>query len=149
MRSTIILAFLVFFIPGAVISGEKGLQESKYVGLEVRLVRKELKSGETANLLIKFKPRKGIHINSVPPVEIKLDTADAIISAGKPEIPAVKKGDYFDVSKPIRQSFALSKNLKPGVIKLNGILTYFYCSEAEGWCRKFKHPFEFSIKIIK
>lgn len=106
-----------------------------------------MKPGDTGELSITFKPKKGIHINLDPPLSIKFDSTDVITTLGKPVIPKAKKDNYVDIDKSVKQRFTLSNKMKSASVVLKGILSYFYCSGTDGWCSRFKQPFEFTISI--
>ncbi len=121
--------------------------ENEYVDVTITLKPNEIKSGGNAQLIVTFKPQKGIYINLDPPIEIRLEKDYATI--GKIEIPKTKDGDYLNTQKPVKQNFKLKKNLQTGTYILKGQLVYFYCSDAEGWCSRFKQPIQLNISIIK
>ena len=96
--------------------------------------------------MILIKPKKGIHINLDPPIEIELEKS--IASKGKIEIPKLKKEGYLNPEKPLKQNLTLKKNITPGMHTLKGKLNYFYCSDSEGWCSRFTQDFQLNIKVI-
>jgi len=120
---------------------------NEYVKAEVSLKEKSLKAGAESELIIWLRPKKGFHINLRPPIEIKLDSSSAFTLAGKPDIPKSAKNEYLDTSRPIKQTFVLSRDLKPGSVQLKGMLTYFYCSGSGGWCSKFKQPIDLTFTV--
>ena len=138
---------LVLVFLSTVIGGDNPPTKNSFVASSVSLKQKKIKAGTEGELLITLTPKKGIHINLDPPLSVKLDSSDAVSSIGKPFIP--KKDTIFDTSKPIRFPFTVSKNVKPGNITIQGILTYFYCSETDGWCSKFKQPLVVKLTVVK
>ena len=142
-----LISTLIFAILTTLSNGNE--KKNEHVNVEIKFNKKQLKAGDTAQLTVKFIPKRGIYINANPPIDLKIDSSDTIIVKSKPEIPSSGKSDYFDVTKSIKQSFTLSKKLKTGTVSLRGTLTYFYCSNTDGWCRKYKHPIDMKIKIIK
>jgi len=130
--------------------GEKSKPgENKYVQCEIKLVEQSLKAGATGTVQISLKPTKGIHINLDPPMSLNLDKYAAISKIEKLNTPKDKKHDYLDAGKPVTAKFTVAKNAKPGSIKLIGTFMYFYCSDAEGWCNRFKQPVELTLNITK
>ncbi len=110
---------------------------------------KELKSGSKGTILISLRPKHGIHINLETPTSIKFDSSEAFKPTGDLTLPKNPKDNYLDTSKFIQQSITVSKSAKTGAMTIKGIFTYYYCSDEEGWCSKFKQPFELSAKISK
>ncbi len=122
-------------------------KKNPFVASDVTFKQKKLKPGAEGTLLITLTPRQGIHINLEPPLSVLLDSSNAISSVGKVAI--TQKDTVLDVSKPIRLTFTLSKKIKPGKVTIGGVVTYFYCSESDGWCSKFKQQFEAKLTVIK
>ena len=142
MKSILCIFVLFLLFQHALISGESN-KTNDYVKVEFSVKLKVKKQGVSGELLINFKPKEGIHINLDPPVTVKFDSNSLAVSAGKLETSKIK--EYLDASKPVKQRFTLSGNSKTALLK--GVLTYFYCSAAEGWCSRFKQPFEINVKI--
>ena len=117
----------------------------------VRLEQSSLKRGATGALLLRLSPQKGIHINTVPPIAFTLDKSPGIALTGKLRYATVTVDTsvYIDTSETIRQSFTVAPSVNPGQQVLKGTLTYFYCSDAEGWCSKFKQPVEITMRVLK
>ena len=139
----------MFFSTGMLLLAGDKPRTNEYVTVKFALQQNKLKPGTMGELVISFKPRDGIHINLDPPISIKFDTSDAITSIEKPILPAPTKEKYFDTARPIKQRFTVSKKIKPGIMTLKGTLSYFYCSGTDGWCSRFKQPFEISVTITK
>jgi len=111
-------------------------KQNKFVSTSFKL--KKL-SNDRAILQIFLTPTPGIHINSQPAPEISFESKDLKIVDVKFE---VDEKNYLNTKKPISFYLALnSKNLNV----ITGKLTYFYCSEKEGWCSKFTEKFEIKL----
>ena len=149
MKFALIVMVLIIFSRAVAGGIQTPKSENEYVTSSISLQKTKLKAGSSGTLLISLKPKKGIHINLNPKIEITIDSSSAIIPAGKPEIPQNQKKDFFDPEKPIRQAFMVSGNVKPGAVDLTGTLTYYYCSDAEGWCSKFKQPLNLKVIVTK
>ena len=141
-----LFAFLALLTGGATAFGEKP-EENASVRCEVSMKQKSLKAGATAQILVSLQPKKGIHINLDQPIQIKLDSSEVIASVGKPMIPMVDTS--YDASQPIRLPVTISKNAKPGKFALRGTVVYFYCSETEGWCSRFKQPINVQCTVTR
>ena len=144
-----IVIMSIVLLSSCTIAGGTRPPENKYVKCDIVLQKKQLKAGTTGQLLITLKPIRGIHVNTIPPAEVKLDSANIIAGVGKLEIPKSEKTGYMDTKKQITLPFTLTQNLKAGHALLKGTLTYFFCSDADGWCSKFKQPIELNITIVK
>ena len=148
MRTCIILIIVLFTTSLVVVAGEtKTLPTNEYVKFSVALKEKSLKAGRAGNLLIRLQPKKGIHINLKPAISMAFDTTGMNVHAGTPTIP--KADTFLNISKPIQQPFTLDKNVKTGTVVLKGSVTYYYCSDADGWCSRFKQPFEIPVNITR
>jgi hypothetical protein len=140
----IVFLFGSFFVFGGSTS------TNKYVEYSAILKPDKLKPGSVGQLLITLKPQRGIHINLDPPLSVILDSSVALISSGKIDIPRMKKEKFLDPTKPIGVPFTLARSLAPGTrVTLKGTLTYYYCSDAEGWCSRFKQPVDIQCTVVK
>lgn len=112
-------------------------RQNKYVTLEFKV---EKGKHDKTTLLIFLNPVEGIHINSEPGPMINFASKDVeVINIRFEKTPQ----NYIDTKKPITIELKLkSKKIK----KLNGELTYFYCSETEGWCSKSVDKFEAKLE---
>ncbi|MBI1803681.1 MAG: hypothetical protein HY033_07525 [Ignavibacteriae bacterium] len=124
---------------------------NKYVQYSAKVQQTPWKPGTTGTLLLKLTPQQGIHINTQPPIVVILDDSSSITLVGKPKFGTVKADTsvYLDASKAIRQSFTVARSAAPGPLLLKGTLTYFYCSDAEGWCSRFKQPISVTVTVVK
>ncbi|HUL42723.1 MAG TPA: hypothetical protein VLY03_00030 [Bacteroidota bacterium] len=143
-----ILALIVLFTASAIAGGNPPTQNS-YVQCRVQTKQKNLQPGSSGELLITLKPQEGIHINLQPAIDVKLDSSVAVTAVGKTEIPRQATANYLDTSIPVKQSFAVPKSAQPGNIVVRGTITYFYCSDAEGWCSRFKQPFLVNLTVVR
>jgi hypothetical protein len=139
------LASLLACVPSTGTSQEKGSEI--HVNIAAALSRDTLAPGAGAELLFTFKPKKGFHVNAVPPMAVAFDSTAPAKNGGKIVIPSDTSTGYLKSSLPVRQPFALTHPAKKGRWELKGVLTYYYCSDAEGWCRKEKLPFAVPITV--
>lgn len=146
MRLSIVLILagaLRFFLP----AGGTAPPTNEYVKFTVGSPQKTVKAGAKAELLFTLTPRTGIHVNLQPALDLKLDSIPGIVPAGRPEVP--RRDSFLDASKPIRQTLTLANNLPAGVHTIRGTLIYYYCSDAEGWCSRFKQAFEVGLTVAR
>ncbi len=112
------------------------LSKNKYVSSDFKFEKG--KHNEFA-LIVTLKPTNGIHINSEPAPSIKFN--DPLVEILEIKFDKTEK-NYIDTQKPIIVKLkSKTKNLK----SLKGELTYFYCSDSEGWCSKFVEKFEVKL----
>ena len=103
--------------------------------------------GTEGTLEFHFIPAEGIHINVDPPVAFSLDSVSYLTLNGKPSMTKDRNTGYLSTTDPVRQTVRLDKKAAPGMLTVKGIVTYFFCSETEGWCNKQREPVEFTIKV--
>ena len=120
---------------------------NNYVKYSAALQGKKLGAGSPARLVITLKPARGIHINGTPPLSVTIDSTGPVVAAGKPDVPLVKATGFLDTKKPIVMPLTVSNDVKPGTVTVRGTLVYYYCSDAEGWCSRFKQPIEIRTKV--
>lgn len=106
-----------------------------------------LKPGDAGTLLISFIPRKGFHVNAVPPMSVKFDSLSPAELRDSLNIPQDTSTGYLNTAESVRQPFALKKDLKPGKAEIPGTLIYYYCSDTEGWCRREKESFTIPVVL--
>jgi hypothetical protein len=134
LRSIILLAALAAGAPRPALSQEKAPDND--VSVVASLSRDTLAPGAGAELLFTFRPKKGFHVNAVPPMAVAFDSAAPAKDGGRIVIPSDTSTGYLQSSLPVRQPFTLRASAAKGRSELKGVLTYYYCSDAEGWCRK-------------
>ncbi len=121
--------------------------ENPYVTCTFDVNKKNFRPGAKGELLVTLQPIKGIHINLEPAMSVRFDSSSGLQSNGAMGIP--RKENYFDAGKKIHIPFVLSAASAPGTATLKATLTYYYCSDAEGWCSRFRQPLEISMTVTK
>lgn len=94
-----------------------------------------------------------IHVNEAPAPRLRLDPAQTILvdkQALPPERvtpydPATAK--YLDLTLPLTFPVALAKGAPKGAQSVAAIVTYFYCSTREGWCRKGNTEIAVTVRV--
>jgi hypothetical protein len=135
---------------GRPVAGDQRQSGNEFVAVDIRLEQPAGKAGGHGRIVISLRPKKGIHVNALPPIDLRLAKDGIGELSGKLEYSTVKHDttQYIDPSKPIKQSFSIAGTLKPGPVSLRGSFTFFYCSDAEGWCSRFKQPIDLKLTII-
>jgi hypothetical protein len=141
----VILALIAPAPPSPAVSQPKDAEA--HVGIAVTSSRDTLAAGAGAEIRIAFSPKKGYHVNAVPPMALKLDTAAPARLVDTIIIPSDTATGYLKSSLPVRQAFTLAKSAAAGRAVVRGVLTYYYCSDAEGWCRKENLPFTLPVTV--
>jgi hypothetical protein len=149
MNKALIL-LLCALASGPLTAGEQRQGGNEFVSVDIRLEQTTGKAGGHGRIVISLKPKKGIHVNAAPAIDLRLDKGGAGELLGKLEYSTVKHdtGQYIDPSKPIKQSFTIAGSLKPGAVSVKGTFTFFYCSDAEGWCSRLKQPIDLKLTIV-
>ncbi|HLB00440.1 MAG TPA: hypothetical protein VJO14_03555 [Bacteroidota bacterium] len=106
-----------------------------------------LRAGGSSEILLRFTPDKGFHVNAVPPVGFSLDPVSAATPGDSVIVPRDSSTGYMDLRRPVRLPFIMAKSLPAGPRQLRGTVTFYYCSDEEGWCRRVKRPFSLPLFI--
>ncbi len=157
MRANIRAVFLlvmIFFVGNDTIESKSRINE--YIQISVKVEKDSLKAGAQGRLLFSLKPKTGFHVNVEPP--ISLDLADnknfsLLTQKFTPDStikPLTTKDGYkiFNPSSPVFFDFKIAKSAKPGKYSVQAKLTYYYCSDAEGWCSFTTEAFLVTITIV-
>ena len=123
--------------------------ENTYVKVSIALADTTVAQGGTGKILIAFDPIDGIHINADPPVIVKIARNASFRLEGNPDISTDKESGYLSTSMPVEQRFAVTRKAKPGGHDIKGTLVYYFCSDTEGWCRKFTQPIALKLNVVK
>ncbi len=118
-----------------------------HVRVTVTAHRDTLAPGASSELRVSFRPSRGFHVNAVPPVSVGFDSGSNARPDGKIVIPADTATGYLDPASPVRQPFSLASSARRGRATLEGTLTYFYCSDEEGWCRRERLRFAVPVSV--
>jgi hypothetical protein len=113
------------------------------------LSRETFKPGETGEITITIAPSEGFHVNANPPVELRLEGEKKVLLKGSLSQVTDKSNGYLSTRSPIRQSIYVPSTTKPGFHVLKGTVTYYYCSDAEGWCQRFRQAITLSFTVTQ
>jgi hypothetical protein len=134
----------VLSLPLLAVAGDASSNE--YVQLDARLSRAALSPGAHAKIVFTLRPAEGIHINAEPPPSFALDSPSVATLLGVPSMERDTKG-YLATGTPLRQSFIIAPKAPPGPSRLRGELVYYYCSDARGWCMRYRQPVVLTLTI--
>lgn len=141
-----LLLFHVLAIP---VPGGPATKENKYVRVEIRLEDTTVAPGADGAILFGFTPAEGIHVNTDPPVEIEIEKNRAVTLHGDPDLTVDKETGFLSTSSPVRQQFSVSPAASPGEYSIQGTIVYYFCSDTQGWCTKFKQPVTLKLIVPK
>ena len=140
----VILPFLHLWMPATT---EDVLKDNQYVQVEVTVSARTMKAGESGELRIAFTPAAGIHVNTTPAVEFRIDSSSAFVMKGKPTQERDAITGFLSTTAPVRQLFGIAEGTGSGLHALRGTVVYYYCSDSEGWCMRFRQRVELPITI--
>lgn len=140
INSILLLLFLTATAPQSNVQNE-------HVKL-VLSVQATVSEKTAATISFTFTPLEGIHVNTVPNIELKLEKDSPFELVGKPKFAKTEK-DYLDITQPVIVTVKAKKNSSAGRSVIKGKLNYFYCSDKDGWCNRFSQPIEIAIEITK
>ncbi len=154
MKTLMIFLPLFFGIKAAVVETAKTANE--YIAISVKVDQDKLKAGEQGKLLFTMKPNAGFHVNLEPPISLELSDGKNFTLLHKQFVPdstikpITTKDGYkiFNPEAPVVFAFKAAKSLKPGKYPVQARLTYYYCSDAEGWCSFTTEKFSLKINVV-
>lgn len=124
-------------------------QSNEYVRVESALAGNDVKAGGGGTILISFVPVDGIHINADPPVTVTIEKNRVLSLKGDPDVTVDKESEALSTSTPVEQRFTVSSKATPGEHTIKGTIIYYFCSDTEGWCRRFSQPMTLKLNIQK
>lgn len=148
MTHWLLFALLPLSFVGAA-GDERSTKENKFVKVEVSLAKALVQPGGRGTILLSFTPIDGIHINTDPPITVRLEKNWLISLQGEPDISTDKESGFLSTSMPVQQQFHVSPKAKSGEHTIKGTIVYYFCSDTEGWCRKLSQPITLTLNIQK
>lgn len=108
--------------------------------------RKGTDGGDVAVTFVARNP--DVHINENPAPRLKLDPEQKVLAdkprkGTPPPPPRPGEARYLDLTFPVLFPVTLAAPTAPATVKAT--VTYFYCSQREGWCRKGTDDLELPI----
>jgi hypothetical protein len=121
---------------------------NEHVACRATLSALSFRSGDTGEIRVILTPASGIHVNGSPAPHVRLAPGSVAAATGGTEAGVAANG-YLDSGSTIVQRFAIRRNAPAGTHVLRGTLTYYYCSDAEGWCMRRSQELELSLTITR
>ena len=146
LRGAIVLAMLSSWLM-AQQGADPGLVS--HVKVYASLSKQTFKSGETGELRLTFSPEEGYHINANPPVEFTIDSGKVVLLKGELTQTVDRSNGYLSTRSPVRQTLYVPSTVAPGVHVMKATVTYYYCSDLEGWCVRFRQPVLLSFTLVR
>ncbi len=141
MTMITLISLMMFLLPAE----KQTLSSNEHVNIEMH-VPTALSAAKPAVLAFWMTPVEGIHINSTPVVELRLEKDSPFELVGSPRFQKDDK-EYLEISQPVEFTVKAKKGMSPGKQRLKGTLNYFYCSDKEGWCNRFSQKIEATVVI--
>ena len=105
-----------------------------------------MKAGAAQDLKIFFHPKKGIHINLHPALQIAIGKNSAAASVGA--IHTVKDANgYLNPAHPVTVHITASPDLPKGKQMVKLTVVYYLCSDAEGWCNRDQQTLDVPVTV--
>ncbi len=123
------------------------LKDNRYVQVEVTVAAQAMKADGSGELRIAFAPAEGIHITATPAVEFQPDSACVFVKKGRAAQHPDTITGFLSTGTPVLQAFGVAAGTPPGRHVLRGSVVYFYCSDTEGWCMRYRQRIELPITI--
>jgi len=153
MKIKLFLFSLLFLI------GAASAAASDDVKITAKAVEDTVRAGKEVQWRFHLQPREGLHINVEPAIKLTLVEAKNFNLAAEKFTPdstnktIATNGGYkiFDPlhMSPVIFTAKVAKDTKPGRYPVKAKLTYYYCSDLEGWCRFENEEFVFVVVVVK
>ena len=121
-------------------------EENEHVSCTATLSAPSFRRGDTAAIRVVLTPARGIHLNGSPLPSLRLDPGSVVLARGGAEA-AVGAQGYLE--SDVVQHVTIRKDAPRGKNVLRGTVTYYYCSDTEGWCMRYKQALELSLTITR
>ena len=113
-------------------------------------VTAQFRPGKTAGageVAVAFAPKDpDVKINVTPPPRLKLDEGQKLLAEKvAPKRAGAPDEKYLDLTFPVVFPVSVLGSV-PAAQTVKGLLTYYYCSHREGWCRKGTADLEIPVK---
>ncbi|HEV8255172.1 MAG TPA: hypothetical protein VGQ78_10465 [Vicinamibacteria bacterium] len=103
--------------------------------------------GAPAAVEVRFAPADPeVHVNRFPPPRLDLEPMQEILKAAPAPAARPTGATYLGSAEPYRFP-VVAKAPSPGAETVKGTVTYFYCSQREGWCRKGSADVQLAVKL--
>jgi hypothetical protein len=129
------------------------------VKITAKAVKDSVRAGGEIKLVFNMQPQQGFHVNVEPAIKLALLDAKSFALTAEKFTPDAKTKtltteDGFKIfdpkhSQPVTFAVKVAKNAKPGKHPLKAKLTYFFCSDKDGYCSFKNQEFVFNLVVVK
>jgi hypothetical protein len=150
--SIFVIAF--FFCSNATMA-----QDEDEVKITAQAVKDTVHAGRETKFVFHMQPAEGFHVNVEPQIKLALlETKNFTLAAEKfmPEANAktLTTEDGYKIfdpkhTQPVTFAVKVAKGLKPGKYPVKAKLTYFFCSDKDGYCSFKNQEFVFNLLVVK
>lgn len=138
------LLFVALSIGSAAIAGDP--PENKYVRVVMALADSTYVPGGHGNVRITLTPAEGIHINADPAPEFAIDSGGVAVTVGQVQLKTERDAKLAS-GEPMVQEIAIVPGAPPGGHAVRGTFTYYYCSDSEGWCMRYRQAIALTVIV--
>lgn len=153
MKITIVVSALLFgTIPIYARAGGE-------VKITAKAAKDTVRAGREIQLIFQMQPAEGFHVNVEPQIKLALlDTKAFILVAGKftpdSSTKTLTTTDGYKIfdpqhTQPVTFAVKAARDIKPGQYPVKAKLTYFFCSDKEGYCSFKNQEFVFTLVVVK
>ena len=145
MKTAFALTFSLSLLGSVSQAGET--TQNEHVRVEVSLSKPSAMPGDKLELAVRFKPADGIHITSDPPLAIHVTPSNMVQLLGKWSQIVDSTTGYLATEEPVKQPMRIPSTTTPGQHLLTATITYYFCSDEAGWCRKFVETLQLPLTV--
>jgi len=155
----VIMMIFIFLIAVFFCINAAGAQENEEVKIAAKALKDTVRAGRTAQFVFHLQPAEGFHVNVEPQIKLALmDTKDFTLVAEKftpgAEAKTLTTEDGYKIfdpqhAQPVAFAAKVAKSLKPGKYPVKTKLTYFFCSDKDGFCSFKSRQFVFNLVVVK
>jgi len=134
-------------------------QEAEEVKITAKAVQDTVRAGRETKFVFQMQPAEGFHVNVEPQIKLALletkdftPVAEKFTPAADAKTLTTEDGyKIFDPkhTQPVTFAVKVAKSLKPGKYPVKAKLTYFFCSDKDGFCSFKNQEFVFNLVVVK
>jgi uncharacterized protein (DUF58 family) len=134
-------------------------QEGEEVKITAKVVKDTVRAGRETKFVFQMQPAEGFHVNVEPQIKLALletkdftPVAEKFTTAADAKTLTTEDGyKIFDpqYTQPVTFAVKVAKGLKPGKYPVKTKLTYFFCSDKDGFCSFKSREFVFNLVVVK
>jgi len=153
MRIAVVLIAAFFFVTTAF------AWDGDEVKITAQAVKDTVRAGRETKLVFQMQPQEGFHVNVEPPIKLALLdaknftlVAEKFVPAANAKIVTTEDGyKIFDPqhAQPVTFAVKIAKGARPGKYPVKTKLTYYFCSDKDGYCSFKNQEFVFNLVVVK